>query len=743
MNFKTPISSLFVVCAALGGAIPASAQLSEAWNLATLDANGAKVAEWMLANPRRANHRDWSYGAFYAGLAAFGLADPARPALDVLRAEGARYAWRLENRLYDGNIHCIGQTWLELARADDNFAALAPTRAVFDYVLAARCRAPHAVRTGRNKTLTLNFDRWSWCDALFMAPPTWAKMAALTGEEKYRDFMISEYRATYARLYDKEEHLFYRDPVYIDRRTANGKKVFWGRGDGWVLAGLPLVIRELPDHLRTRPWFVDLFKEMCEKVKTCQRPDGAWSPSLLDLQDPDLPEMSGTAFFCYAFMWGVNNGLLDAADYLPRIRKAWASMCRATNDEGRFGWVQQIGESPVATFGADSTEAYAAGGFLLAATEIRKYVVLAAHPAAVRVAVSPVARYRVDTVEVPWKDLALAAKDLVVFDERDGAFLPYQLWDDDGDGAPDKLLFVSTFVSGVTRTFRLFNDASLPKPDLSAICFGRHAPDRLDDYLWENDKTAWRIYGPGVAQPPPKGEGLVSSGVDVWSKKVSSPVIDKWLKLGHYHDDAGEGMDAYKVGTARGTGGFAVWRGGKAYCAGNWKSQRRLATGPVRTAFEVSYAPVDCGGVTVEERRVVTLDRGRRFTKHVATFKVTGPYNVVGGPGLNVSAAKDHNGELTLRPDEGWLANFEPPLKGKSKGSLLTAVFTEGASTIQTTAEGDLLLVRPIAEGKPFTWWAGQGWTGRGEILTARQWADATAHEQDVVRHPLTVKIIR
>jgi len=734
MNMKLWMLAGGMLAAGLG----TMGQLPDAWDVATLDANGVKVADWMLAHPRRANHNDWTYGAFYAGLSAFGLANPSRPYLGVLREEGTKYAWQLERRPFHADSHCIGQTWLELARFDDNPAALAPTRSAFDHVLANRNRAPLAQRMPRG--ISQNFDRWCWCDALFMAPAVWAKLAAMTGEEKYRDFMISEYRATHARLFDKDAHLFYRDSNFLDRKTKNGSKVFWGRGDGWVMAGLPLVIRELPDNLRTRPWFVDLFKEMSVALKACQRPDGAWGANLLDAQDPDLPEMSGTCFFCYAMMWGINNGILDSAEYLPCVRKAWTAICRCTTEEGMVGWVQAVADRPAANFGADSTEVYAAGGFLLAATEIRKHAVLAAHADAKRVTVAPVAAYRVDTVTVPWPQPGLSDKDLVVFDERDGAFLPYQLWDDNGDGKPDQLLFVSTFVAGVTRSFRLFNDAKLPKPDLTSVCFGRYAPDRLDDYLWENDKTAWRIYGPGVSQPPPKGEGLISSGVDVWSKKVSYPIIDKWLKIGHYHTDVGEGMDTYKVGTARGCGGFAIWRGGKAYCAGNWKSQKRLATGPVRTAFEVTYAPVDCEGVTVEEKRVITLDRGRRFTRHVATFTVKGPYAVVGGPGLNIAKAKEHNGELTLRPDQGWLANFEPPMKG-GKGSLLTAIFTEGESQVATTKEGDLLLVRPIASGKPFTWWAGQGWTGRGEILNADDWAQSTAREQSIVQSPISVTV--
>ncbi len=715
-----------------------AAAAPDAWECSTLMENGMKVADWMLAHPPRGNHKDWTYGAFYAGLTAFGLSCPSSRYLDVVREEGRRYGWKLEGRPYHADSHCIGQAWLELARTDDSLAAATPVIKALDFVLDYRSRTPVAQNTP--KGLKMNFDRWCWCDALFMAPPVWAKLAAYTGEAKYRDFMISEYRATHAKLYDKEEHLFYRDSRYVGKTTKNGRKVFWSRGCGWVFGGLPLVIRELPPGLKSRPFFETLFKEMAAALKACQRPDGAWSPSLLDAEDPDMQEMSGTSFFCYGMMWGVNNGLLPADEYLPCVKKAWAAMCRNVDENGKFGWVQQIGDRPVQDFGPDSTEVYAVGAYLLAATEIRKHVVSRAHLDAKTVDVAAVRRFRVDTVEVPWKDLGLADKDLVVFDMRNAAVLPHQLFDEDGDGAPDKLLFPSAFASDVPGTFKVFNDASLALRDQEHVCFGRHAPDRLDDYLWENDKTAWRIYGPGVAQPPPKGEGLVSSGVDVWSKKVGYPVIDKWLKLKHYHTDSGEGMDNYKVGTARGTGGFAIWREGRAFAAGNWATQRCICTGPVRTAFEVAYAPVACGGgVTVRERRVVTLDRGQRFTKHVATLEVSGASEIAGGPGVNISRAKQHAGILTARPDLGWVANFEAEQKGK--GSILTSIFTPAPADLQMTDQGDLLLVRAIRNGQPVTWYAGSAWTGRGEVMTPCEWNEAVLRAHAAALQPLAVRV--
>ena len=482
----------FVLGLALCGALAATGTVSEAWDLATLSANGAKVADYALAHPTRANHRDWTYGAFYAGLTAFALAHPERPYLDILRQEGTNNAWRLDGgRPFYAETHGIGQTWLELARVDDDLAVAAPTRAVFDYILENRSRAP-VVQRLPNGTFSPNLLRWAWSDALFMSPPVWAKLAALTGEARYRDFLIGEYRASAARLHDRETGLFYRDYTARAKRSAHGAKVFWGRGNGWVLGGLPLVLRELPPDLRTRSFFLDLFRGMSAKVKTLQRADGAWSPNLLDGRDPDLPEMSATALFCFALAWGVNNGLLDEADYLPCVRRAWGALCRAVSEEGRIGWVQQAAVGPSANFGADSTALYAVGGYLLAATEIRKHVVRAAHRDAPLVTVGPQPRFGAVTVEVPLADLALpvSVTNLVVFDERDGAVVPHQIVNGKADGKTDRLLFRTTLGACVPRRFQVFADAALASGATNAAV----AVDGLPggDFVYWHDGRAIR-----------------------------------------------------------------------------------------------------------------------------------------------------------------------------------------------------------------------------------------------------------
>ena len=149
-------------------------------------------------------------------------------------------------------------------------------------------------------------DRWSWCDALFMTPPVYAKLAAITGKDQYLEFMHREYSATVDLLYDTEEHLFYRDHKYFTLREANGKKIFWGRGNGWVMGGLVSLLKELKANSKYRPFYVSLFKEMAAKVASLQDISGYWHASLLDPISYPNPETSSTGFFCYALAYGIH-----------------------------------------------------------------------------------------------------------------------------------------------------------------------------------------------------------------------------------------------------------------------------------------------------------------------------------------------------------------------------------------------------------------------------------------------------
>ncbi len=708
---------------------------SDAWTAEAVTANARLVADWMTANPKRHNPLDWTYGAFYAGVTALGLSDPSLPYLDQVRALGQKHGWGHLPRTYHADDHCIGQSWFELAAFDNRPAYADRLRQTYDYILAN----PH---TGSLDFATKdNQKRWSWCDALFMSPTVLVKLYGLTGDTRYLEFMDQEYRATYDLLYSKEHHLFFRDSRFFEKTTRNGKRVFWCRGNGWVFGSLPLILRDLPADWPTRPFYLAVYREMAAALKQAQHTDGAWRPSLLDLEDPDLPEMSGTSFFTFGLLWGINNGVLDRDTYLPCVQRSWQALSRNISPEGRLGWVQPIGDRPV-SYTAEDCEVYAVGAYLCAAVELRKRVLADAHPARRTVdVVNPLELFRsAETVSLEWPKLGLAAENLRVFDVRNGAVVPHQLEDADGDGKPETLLFSTYTLARQSRSFWLFNSKDLPAAPAAATCFSRHAPERMDDVLWENDRTAARLYGPGVMRPAPAGEGLVSSGVDVWNKSVSYPVIDKWLALKKYHTDAGEGMDNYKVGPGRGCGGFGAFQAGTCYVSQNWATHRPLANGPVRTAFEVTYAPWPVGGgASLAETRRVTLDAGSHLTRFESRFTLTGTASLTGGPGLDTAASRLHNGTLTSAPERGWLANWEPEQKGK--GVIATALVRPQPATLATDTDHNVYLTAPLSPGQPVVWYAGAAWSGAGGFLKPEHWTRHVAAFAEALRSPLKVTV--
>ena len=179
-----------------------------------------------------------------------------------------------------------------------------------------------------------------------MGPPTWVRLYAATGDERYLDFAVTNWWRTTDYLYDKDEHLFFRDSTFFQKREANGKKVFWSRGNGWVMAGLVRVLQYLPTNHPDRPRFEQLFKEMAAKIVSLQQPDGLWRASLLDPEDFPAKETSGSGFFTYALAWGVNQGLLDRAKYEPAVRKGWAALVDCVGANGKLTHVQPVGSDP-------------------------------------------------------------------------------------------------------------------------------------------------------------------------------------------------------------------------------------------------------------------------------------------------------------------------------------------------------------------------------------------------------------
>ncbi|MGH8222944.1 MAG: glycoside hydrolase family 88 protein, partial [Woeseiaceae bacterium] len=185
----------------------------------------------------------------------------------------------------------------------------------------------------------------------------------------YRDYALKEYIATRNYLYDGRKRLFYRDSRFFDRRSPYGNKIFWSRGNGWVFAGLPLLLEALPEEHAARRELLRLYREMASKLADLQHPSGYWAPSLLDVAHGSVRETSGTAFITFALAWGLNEGLLPEGRYGPIVERAWQALKRAVDGNGRLGWVQQVGNAPEEVLASD-TQLYGSGALLLAASEM-------------------------------------------------------------------------------------------------------------------------------------------------------------------------------------------------------------------------------------------------------------------------------------------------------------------------------------------------------------------------------------
>jgi len=341
---------------------PLSAELTRAAILNAME----RVADWQLAHPSTHKPTDWTQGALYAGMMALGNISPDPKYFEAMVKMGESNQWRLGPRKYHADDHCVGQTYAELCLRQHENRMIEPMRRQFDDILAN----PSAAQSLEFKQPGGKASEvWSWCDSLFMGPPAWARLTAATGDPRYLDFAVTNWWRTSDYLYDQDEHLFFRDSTYFEKREANGKKVFWSRGNGWVMGGLARMLQFLPDHHPSRARFVRQFCEMADKILTCQQDDGLWRSSLLDPASYPLKETSGSGFYTCALAWGVNQGLLDRAKFGPAVEKAWRALTACVAEDGRLTHVQPIGADPK-QFDENATEVYGVGAYLLAGSEL-------------------------------------------------------------------------------------------------------------------------------------------------------------------------------------------------------------------------------------------------------------------------------------------------------------------------------------------------------------------------------------
>ena len=331
-----------------------------------------RVADWQIDHYRdtysgRDNPHhplDWTNGALYVGMVKWAAMADNDKYYQWLKEIGEEHEWKLHRRKYHADDHTVGQLYIELYRKYKDEKMIGPTIDQFNFIMM------HPSQSVLNWKTPYHQDRWNWCDALFMSPPVWAKLYKLTGEKKYLDFMMAEYKATTDFLFDKKESLYYRDESYMGK-LDNGTKVFWARGNGWVFAGLTNIMNELSPQSKEYAYFLKIYKKMAKKLLEIQTPQGHWAMSLLGQEFYPTPETSGSSFYTYGLAWGINNGILDKAMYSDAVSKGWNAMVSHVTDKGMLGYVQPIGAAPGKAW-ADKTEVYGTGAFLSAGSEVYK-----------------------------------------------------------------------------------------------------------------------------------------------------------------------------------------------------------------------------------------------------------------------------------------------------------------------------------------------------------------------------------
>jgi unsaturated rhamnogalacturonyl hydrolase len=314
-----------------------------------------KVADWQLARVKDEASQDWTFATLYLGLLQASDTVPDPRYMDYVNSVAEHYHWTLGPRKTHADDQAIGQSYLWLDARHPDPQHVAPLRGQFDEVIDDPDDPQKPV--------------WWWCDALFMAPPVWTHLASITHQDKYLAYMDRQWRITANLLWDPEEHLFFRDKSYLDKREKNGAKIFWSRGNGWVMGGLVQVLTYMPADDPRRPFYIEKFRQMAEKLRTLQGHDGLWRPGLLDAAAYPYPEISGSAFFVYAMAWGIHHGVLDKARYRPVVERGWKGLVQHIYADGRLGSIQPIGAAPGA-YTPGSSYVFGVGSFLLAGSEV-------------------------------------------------------------------------------------------------------------------------------------------------------------------------------------------------------------------------------------------------------------------------------------------------------------------------------------------------------------------------------------
>jgi hypothetical protein len=362
------------------------------------------------------------------------------------------------------------------------------------------------------------------------------------------------------------------------------------------------------------------------------------------------------------------------------------------------------------------------------------------------------------TIAVPFAELAKVDPTLrmfhVVVRDPKGRVLPSQVtnYQHDHKGVEyDDLVFPYDFAAGEKRAVFTVEHTVAGTPPEPPCAYARFVPERYDDMAWENDRIAHRMYGPALNSAAAGGSRLRGSGIDIWGKRVTYPIIDRWYAKGHdqFHKDAeGEGYDIYSIGGSRGAGGTGIWDGSKLWTSDNFQKADVLSNGPRRVAFKLSYAPWEAGALgSVSETKQFTVDCGRNFHTVDSVFDFPGSEAVVGiGITEHPQAEGFARSVLTRDPDGRWMSFWEE----NKDGWLGIAVILGGHETpagfaheppAKAPGNGNHLLLAKAKDGAPLRYFIGATWSGSGQFADRAAWESHVKRHAERARKPMNISV--
>ncbi|RFP14019.1 DUF4861 domain-containing protein [Duganella sp. BJB488] len=363
-----------------------------------------------------------------------------------------------------------------------------------------------------------------------------------------------------------------------------------------------------------------------------------------------------------------------------------------------------------------------------------------------------------ETIAIPWSEVnqALPGALLQRLTVRDaaGRSLPYQVTnvapeakDPQGKGiAYGELIFQHDFAAGEHSASFTVEKSESVAPPFPVQAFARYVPERLDDFAWENDRIAHRTYGQALAAPDSQGSGkevLVTSGLDIWFKRVRYPIVDRWYNKGHdhYHKDEGEGLDMYGVGTTRGAGGTGIWDGKQLYTSRNYAKWKVIANGPIRAIFELSYDAWDAAGAKVSEVKRFTVDAGHDFDQIDSTFSFSGPASLTAAIGLNKTPAYAHQEPKVAATPLPAARALTQWVTQRNAGDFGVAIVLPSGEPAYAADAANELILAPVRPGQPLRYYVGAIASWSGEVGDAAAWQRRVTAFAARLRAPVSLQL--